>query len=268
VEHQIQLIAMDVDGTLLDDDKFIAPGAAEAIQAVKARGIILTLVTGRNKPTLRWILDELDLWGPFIGSGGAYIADLSTGKIIEQHTLPLEDIHQLITMAREHHLMMFVDHAEWMLCEMEPAEYRDIKRLHKYAWQVVPDLLAAIPEPPMKALIFGDHKQLEEIKKYFEANHRPVHLTFTANTSMDMVSQDVNKGHALTVLADYLNIPLINIAVMGDYLNDLEMFPIAGISVAMGNAPEVVKRAATFVAPNNNEGGLAWALKKIVLDKE
>jgi hypothetical protein len=268
MKHQIQLIAMDVDGTLLDDDKFIAPGAAEAIQAVKARGVMVALVTGRNKPTLRWILDELDLWGPFIGSGGAYVADLSTGKIIEQHTLPMEDVHQLIVMARKHHLFMFVDHAEWMLCELEPVQYREIKRLHKYAWQVVPDLLAAIPEPPLKALVLGDHEKLEEIKKYFETNHRPVHLAFTANTSMDMVSQDVNKGHALTVLAGYLNIPLNKIAVIGDYDNDLEMFHIAGVSVAMGNAPEIVKRTATFIAPNNNEGGLAWALNKIILEDE
>jgi Cof subfamily protein (haloacid dehalogenase superfamily) len=92
-----------------------------------------------------------------------------------------------------------------------------------------------------------------------EGEHN-VSITYTSPTSMDVLPKGVSKGKALIQLAEHFHIPLKRIAVIGDYLNDLEMFKVAGHSVAMGNAPDKVKQAADWVAPGNDQDGVTEAI--------
>lgn len=262
------LIAMDVDGTLLDSLGFISPGAEEAIIRAQEIGVRIALVTGRSQSTLKHVFQKVNLKGPFIGSGGAYIGDLGSGEVIQQRTLPRVEVEALIRMCRELGVIVFLDHSDFMLCEKENEEMRRSKETHGYSWECVPDLIQAMSALPEKALVIGEKEKLLLLSKYYQDNTHEVDITFTGPTSMDILPHGVGKGMALKILADYLKIPRKRIAVIGDYLNDLEMFRVAGTAVAMGNAPREVKEAANFIAPTNDEGGVAWALHKLLNTKE
>jgi hydroxymethylpyrimidine pyrophosphatase-like HAD family hydrolase len=84
----------------------------------------------------------------------------------------------------------------------------------------------------------------------------------TSPKYLDFYCEGVNKGSAVKRLAQHLGIPLERVIAIGDYYNDLDMFKIAGLSIAMGNAPSEVRRAADLVAPANDEGGAAWAISQ------
>ena len=258
------LIAMDVDGTLLDSHGFISKGAEEAIAWAQELGVRIALVTGRSQSTLKHVFKKVNLKGPFIGSGGAFIGDLASGKIIQQRTLPREEVETLVRMCRELDVVVFLDHSDFMLCEKETVEMRRSKEIHGYTWKFVPDLLRAMSALPEKCLVVGENEKLTRLHEYYENNHHQVDFTFTSPTSLDVLPHGVSKGAALEVLVEYLKISKKRVAVIGDYLNDLEMFKVAGTAVAMGNAPCEVKKAANFIAPTNDEGGVAWALHKLL----
>ena len=262
--NPFDLIAIDCDGTLLDSNKNISIGAEQAIRKARARGVTIALVTGRNPPVLQRVINKLNLAGPFIGSGGSFVADLATGEVIERHTLLMEDVEALVRLCRKLKVVLFIDHNNWMMTEFVTEPLLRIKEEQGYEWQIVPDLLKAIPEPPEKGLVMGENEKLKTICDDFASRHRPVNITFTSPASMDVLPYGVSKGTALKALAAHLKIPAERIAVIGDYLNDLDMFAVAGKAVAMGNAHEQVKEAADLIAPSNDEGGVAWAINNLL----
>jgi Cof subfamily protein (haloacid dehalogenase superfamily) len=258
------LIAIDCDGTLLDSKGNLSTGAPEAILKAQKLGIRIALITGRSQSTLAFILKNLNLRGPFIGSGGAYIGDLSTGEIIQQRTLPRTEVETLIRLCREFDLILFLDHSSFMVCEKENENMKQHKEEHGYSWKIVPDLLQELSELPEKGLVIGEPQNLTELFNYYKNNDHEVSFTFTSPTSMDILPKGVSKGNALIKLAEHLQIKPERIVVIGDYLNDLDMFKVAGTSVAMGNAPQEVKQAADMVAPSNDENGVAWAISRLL----
>ena len=264
IHPSFDLIAIDCDGTLLDSEGNISLGAAEALQKAQKFGIKIALITGRSQSTLDFVFKQLNLKGPFIGSGGAYIGDLSTGEIIQQRTLPRIEVETLILLCRELGLILFLDHSNFMVCEKENEKTRQHKDEHGYAWRIVPDLMQELSELPEKGLVVGDPQKLKKIFDYYQEHPHEVSFTFTSPTSMDILPEGVSKGKALIKMAEHLQIKLERIVVIGDYLNDLEMFKVAGTSVAMGNAPQEVKQAADLVAPSNDESGVAWAINQLL----
>lgn len=258
------LIAIDVDGTLLDSNDNLCASAPQAFEKAQEAGIRIALVTGRSQSTLDFIFRQLPVRGPFIGSGGSFIGDLSSGEIIQQRTLPRHEVEKAIHLARQHDLILFLDHSDFMLCEKENEKTRQHKRVNDYNWKIVPDLLESLTYEPEKGLLFGDEDKLKLVHQYYQSGNHDVSITFTGRHSMDILPKGVGKGDALTKLANYLHIPLKRIAVIGDYLNDLEMFAVAGYSIAMGNAPDEVKQAADWVAPTNNEDGVSHAILHII----
>jgi Cof subfamily protein (haloacid dehalogenase superfamily) len=265
ISHPLfDLIAIDCDGTLLDSNGDLSIHAPEAIKKAQELGIKIALVTGRSQSTLEFIFKRLDIKGPFIGSGGAFIGDLATGEVIQQRTLPKSEVETLIRLCREFDLILFLDHSSFMLCEKENEKTRQHKKDHGYTWKIVPDLLQELSDLPEKGLVVGDPQKLAELFNYYQDNAHEVSITFTSPTSMDILPKGVSKGNALMKLAEHLRIKPERIVVIGDYLNDLEMFKVAGTSIAMGNAPQEVKQAADRLAPSNDESGVAWAINELL----
>jgi len=263
--YAYDLIAMDVDGTLLDSQGFISRGAQEAISRAQKLGIQIALVTGRSLFNLQRIVTRLKLNGPFIGSGGALICNLGSNEVILHRTLPVEEVESLVHLCRKLDVALFLDHSDYMMCENETPEMAQEKEAHEYTWDCVPDLIQAVKTLPEKGLVLGANPKLVELEQHYKTKDHQVDLTFTSPTSLDILPKGVGKGIALKILADHLQISRNRIAVMGDYLNDLDMFKVAGTSIAMGNAPDEVKAVADYIAPANDEGGVAWALHKLLV---
>lgn len=274
VTYIYDLVAIDVDGTLVNSHSKISDEIPPLLREAQARGIGVTLVSGRPKLTLKPILAELGLTLPYISSGGAYIIDPAKGTIIDQHTLGHEIVAVIVGLARTAQVAIITQEPERLYFEGDPAILEmvasaskiDLTQLDNKPVEIrrVADILQVCSEPN-KITLCGDPTILADIEAQVRERRLPVYPTYSAPTYLEMTSAGINKGSALKQLAAYLHIPVERILVIGDSLNDTSMFEIAGMAVAMGNAPEEVKAAAKLIAPSNDENGVVWVLRELVL---
>jgi hydroxymethylpyrimidine pyrophosphatase-like HAD family hydrolase len=131
---------------------------------------------------------------------------------------------------------------------------------------VVPDMLSAGAGPPGKIFLWGDIPPLLEAVKTLEGRGLPLTLVKSLENGYEINAAGVTKGQALKTYAELKGIPLEKVVAFGDQHNDLSMFSVAGLSVAMGNAPMAVQAAARHVAPTNDLSGLAWGVHHLVLN--
>lgn len=256
------LIAIDVDGTLLDSQKNIAHGAAEAIEKAARHGFNIVLVSGRSRLLLKPLYEQLPVGPYMIGSGGAYIASIN-GEVIAHTPVPRSDAEVITLIARQSGLGLCFHEPICQNCEADPALAAFLRRVSDMI-VFVPDVLASTDAAPDKITLFGEREELERLRDHMAELHLNVDARFSGARHIEVTKAGVSKGNALRQLAAHLNLPLGRIVVIGDEENDISMLQIAGLAVAMGNATPEVKAVADFVAPTNDEGGLAWALHRIM----
>jgi Cof subfamily protein (haloacid dehalogenase superfamily) len=273
LENAYKLIGIDVDGTLVTSENKLSSGVVPLIRAIQARGTGVTLVSGRPKLKMIPLMKELGLTLPYIGSGGAYIADPTKNLVMLHYRLAREEtskIVELVRLAKAPIISQEPDHLyyEGSIEELEQLEaiskinITGVENSHVEIIRV-DDVLQVCSEPT-KITICGEPDFLLEIEGELRLLNLPIYLTYSAPTYLEITQAGINKGEALKILAEYLAIPLEDILVIGDSQNDVSMFEIAGMAVAMGNAPEEVKAAADLVAPSNDEDGVAWVLRELV----
>ena len=117
----------------------------------------------------------------------------------------------------------------------------------------------------MKVALVGDAGLMADMAEQIRQHDPSLHVVFAFPTCLNVSRAGVNKGTAVAWLANYLQIPLSRVVTIGNQDNDICMFEVAGLSVAVGNAAPEVRAAADVVAPSNDEGGVAWVLREFVL---
>lgn len=259
----ILLIAIDVDGTLLTSDHKLAPGAAEAIRAVHEAGMVPILMTGRSTHAIRPYFDTLDLGSYYIGAGGAFLAHIG-GGLVSVDPIRLEDAAEIARRVRARGMGFCFHGLDRFICEVDDETFAALHDIVGDTAERAEDILDFAHADPVKITIFGDRPQLEQLNRELAALGLPVAATFSGPIFLEVTHKGVSKGRALTRLAEVLGVPLDQVAAIGDQENDLSAFEVAGFSVAMGNAPQIVKAAADYVAPSNDEGGLAVVLQALV----
>jgi Cof subfamily protein (haloacid dehalogenase superfamily) len=259
------LVAIDVDGTLLNSKNELSDGTEAAVKAVREQGIGVTLVSGRGKLPLTPLIRRLGITLPYIGSGGAYIADPVSGHVIEHHPLTREDVAMVVELGRAAQVGIFFEEIDRLTGEASPEVMRFIRAIAGVDVMFAKDILRETQAAPTKMFLTGDHEVLVGVEAQIRDRNRPLNLVFSGPIYLEVTRSGINKGAAIKRLAEYMHLSLQRIAVIGDGGNDVSMFQIAGLSVAMGNAGPDVKAAANFVAPTNDEGGVAWALRELVL---
>ena len=259
------LVAIDVDGTLLNSRGEISDSTAEAFAEARSCGVRLTLVTGRAKVSLLHVLAALQIDQPYIAAQGAYLADPISGKVIDYETLSREDTAAIVRIARDLDASVFYEDPDRIYGEMKPRHAHLVHGDENAAIVLVDDLLRDAPGPPPKIAVLGEAELLQEVQRRIRAYNPSLHAAFPFPTALDISRPGITKGRTLQHLAEYLSIPLSRVVAIGDQDNDLTMFEVAGLSIAMGNAPPRVQAAADLIAPTNDEGGVAWTLREIVL---
>ena len=263
---EYELIAIDVDGTLLNSDFELSPGALDSIQAVREKGIRVSLVTGRGMVALAPIQQALQLEDqPYIAFGGACIVDPSCGDVIYHRPLVHKDAEMLVAIARQEGVGVVFDWQDQVMCESEAGLYTLLRETIGTEVARSFDILAEKKTVPTKATLFGDPDQLKKAELTLQQKTQSLHMTYAGSIFLEVTRAGVDKGNALRRLAANLQIGLERVVAIGDANNDISMFDIAGLAVAMGNAPADVKEAADLIAPTNDDGGVAWALHEIVL---
>lgn len=279
-----KLIALDIDGTVLTSRHMVAPETRRAVQTAMARGVRVTLATGRGFPSARAIAAELGLQGtPLVTHDGAYVADPATGRVLYEERIPLAIAREAVALLRGAGLnvnLLYPDvlvsnqrirHFRWGW--LHPKNWRAIagvrREVRDYPHGYAPDLTAFLeqnPVEPPKMYVTGTPDRMAAGRALLTERLGDKLWTMQAGArAMEVTPAGVSKASGLRALAGLLGIELSAMVGIGDNYNDLEMIKQAGLGVAMGNAPEEIRRLANVVTRTNDEHGVAYAIERYVL---
>jgi Cof subfamily protein (haloacid dehalogenase superfamily) len=262
----IQLIALDLDGTLLDSSETISPANRAAIKACLQRDLHVVLITGRGADAPLAIARDLGLRDPIVCAHGAITKDVRTGQDVRHVAIPTEYASPLIRFAHEHGLdgAVYVDE-RFHRRAGGPPYMPDMTGPH---WVEVDSLLALDGREPTFIRFFGS-EAVAAIREHF--GHLPVHFkyeTWGDFEELAITSARATKERALKALCGDLDVPARAVLAIGDSRNDIPMLRWAAIGVAMGNAlPEVID-AVPYATASNDEDGVAGAIERFVLSPD
>jgi 5-amino-6-(5-phospho-D-ribitylamino)uracil phosphatase len=262
------LIALDLDGTLLKDDKTISDYSKEIIEKAKAAGHIVCIATGRPFRSSSIYYDELQLTTPIVNFNGAYVHHPKNDQWGTYHTtLDLKVVKQIIDVAEKHQIHNVL--AE--IIDDVYFHYHDEKLLDVFSMGnpeiKIGDLRENLGDDVTSILIHAAEEDVEKIRTYLSDVHAEVvdHRRWAAPWHViEIIRAGMNKAIGLEKIASYYQIPSERIIAFGDEDNDLEMLAYAGHGVAMGNAIDIVKAAANKETLTNEEDGIAHYLKKVL----
>ncbi len=265
--NDIRLVAIDVDGTLLNSRQELPESAAHMVREVLARGVKVSIVSGRPRCGIRAYLEALSLKDPDISSGGAHIYDPQQGRVLAHMPVPRLAAKAVVHRSREYGVAIFFESPEQILYEGDPSILEHTPSVPREVLRRAKDILSEEgASEPGKITLVGEPEMLLRLAEDLGALPFPVHCTSSGPRFLEVTRAGVNKGSALRRLAAYLGIPDTSILAIGDSHNDVSMFQFAGRSVAMGNAPLEVRASADLLAPSHDSDGLAWVLRKEILE--
>ncbi|MCR5565793.1 MAG: Cof-type HAD-IIB family hydrolase [Clostridiales bacterium] len=263
-----RLIALDMDGTLLNSRKEIPPETAEAVRAVCAAGKTVVFDTGRAVSEL----DEESALLPEVRyavyASGAGLYDIREKKAFGLRGIPAAQVERILAVARTKDLMpQFVTAYRDVIqaSHMENLEHFHMgvyRPLYEKAMTLVPDIFAfaeAYREPFLKINLYHADPQ-ERIRTRAQLETQDLELVYSEVSSLECSARGVNKGSGLERLCGLLGIPMAECIAVGDADNDIEMLRAAGLGVAMDNAAKHVKTAADRVVSDLDHGGCAEAI--------
>ncbi|MGB9885822.1 MAG: Cof-type HAD-IIB family hydrolase [Moorellales bacterium] len=265
-----RLVAIDLDGTLLDRNWEISPRARQAIRTARERGIFVTLATGRMFASAVRYARELELDLPLITYNGALVKTSSGGRAIYQRLLPRHYAREIIALVKQKNypINLYFNHGEDRLyVDRVSAAARRYAFQSSVPFHEVPDFLPLLNQDPIKLVVLGEEELLDALAEESRSRWGEVlYITKSEPTYLEYLHPEATKGRALAALAQSLGVPREEVMAIGDSFNDVEMFRYAGFAVAMGNAREEIKAAAHYVAPTNQEDGVAVVLEELVIE--
>lgn len=264
----IRLVVSDVDGTLVRTDKSIAPSTIAAVQRLQAAGVPLSIVSARPPRGMRWIQQTLGLTGPLAGfNGGSLIAP--DGAILQQRLVPKAAARTALALLKARGVSAWLFTAdEWLILDPLGPHVDHERRTVRFDERVVDSfepyldqvgkLVGCTDDAPLLASVeqelqtlLGDSAAARRSQTYY----------------LDVTHHEANKGNAIRLLAGQLGVDVEEVAVLGDMMNDVPMFRVAGYSVAMGNASAEVQGYASDVTSGNDVDGWGEAIDRLVLPR-
>ncbi len=268
-EQTIHLVAMDLDGTLTNREKQVTKRTRQAIRRAQEAGIWIALASGRPYAGCRPVAEALELTqrgGYILAFNGAQILECHTGKVLHSREIAKELLPEIFRAGEQFGVTALTYEGEKILsehpedkyvqmeCFINQIEVRRVESLEQYVTWSVP-----------KCLLVGEHEQLLPVKAYLEETFQDtLSIYFSEPFFLEIMAEGVNKAKGLEMLAKRLGSSREHILACGDGLNDISMIQYAAVGVAMANACEEAKAAANWLAPSNEEDGVAQVLEQIL----
>ncbi|SDF90592.1 hypothetical protein SAMN04488542_12016 [Fontibacillus panacisegetis] len=261
-----KLIAIDIDDTLINDDKEVTPATQQALEQAVAQGVIVTLATGRAYAGAYKLARQTGLNVPIITYQGALIKNLLDEEVLFERYLPIDAATKLFDYCLENnlHLQTYID--DKLYAREENQKLIDYTNLNGTKYYIEPDFIKVVVQPTPKMLIIDDPDYLDEITPVLrELLGEEVHITKSKPHFLEIMHKEGTKGHALKFLSAHFGCELSQTIAIGDSWNDHEMLEAAGLGVAMGNAIPALKEIADYITASNNEDGVKQVIDKFVL---
>ena len=276
-KSDIQLLVLDIDGTIAGESNQIREPVKQAIRAAQARGIQVAIATGRMYCSALRFHQEIGSTLPVMAYQGALIKDPHTQTLHRHWPLDRQRTLQLLEYFEEHYQHQALSIHLYIDDRLHVREITDETRLYAERSGIEPvavgDLRQVVADeqlsPPTKLLALShDALLIEHLLTSLQQRYTPAELYFTKSiaTFFEAANPQVNKGIAVKHLAEQLlGLQPHQVMAIGDNFNDVEMLQYAGVGIAMGNAPEAVQAVAHWVAPDVEEDGVAVAIAEFIL---
>ncbi|WP_034868371.1 Cof-type HAD-IIB family hydrolase [Clostridium lundense] len=263
-----KLVALDIDGTLLDKEHLLRDGVIDTIKKVQEKGIKTVLVSGRDFRALKPFLRELNIQDLIIGMNGCKVYN-NKGEVVFSEALEPSIGKEIIRLCEKEHKfnILFINGNTYV------SESNNYLGYEYYTGSCIEvGKLSDFYKNNMdldKIIVVDEHQKLLKIKEVLEESLlENINIEFTLPMFLEIFSKKVNKGLMLERVAKYYNIDREEILAIGDWDNDIPMIDYAGLGIAMGNASENLKKRASFITKTNEEEGAAYALKKFILSND
>jgi Cof subfamily protein (haloacid dehalogenase superfamily) len=262
---RISLVVSDVDGTLLPKDKILTEASKEAVRKLHAAGIGFTIVSSRPTIGMGFLIEPLAISLPIGAFNGSAIVDAHL-KPIEQHLIPPATAQRSIDVLVEFGADIWLFTNDQWLTRNPDGEYVSHEKLAiKHDPVIVTDFA---PYLTGACKIVGASSDAALLQRCEAAMQQAVGAEATAVRSqtyyLDVTPPGHDKGTFVAAMAKRLGISTDAVATIGDMQNDLAMFATSGVSFAMGNATDDVKKHATHVTDSNERDGFAAAMKTVL----
>jgi Cof subfamily protein (haloacid dehalogenase superfamily) len=259
------LLISDVDGTLVTSDKVLTPAAIAAADRLEAAGIGLTLISSRPPRGMMHVVGPMKVRLPFAAfNGGAIVAP--DGAVLALHALAFEHAAQVIEILEAGGVDAWVFAGDdWLLKNRDHPNVSRERRTVNFDPTVVGDF-AGVDAPIGKIVgVSNDYARLDACEAAArEALAGVASVARSQKYYLDISSLAATKGQGVTRLCERIGAPLARTAVIGDMDNDVSMFDVAGLAIAMGQAPDAVKVRAQRLTRSNAEDGFAAAVGDLV----
>ena len=270
INHPYKLLVVDIDGTLLCREGSISAEDREALAEARRSGIRVSLSTGRAAQACLPIIDQLSLDGYHIFFDGALVSNL--GEEVYVEPLAREVVKEAVEFVQRNDIYLelysathyFVERETWateihrQYFKLEPTvvDFADLWNRERI---IKGGLITSSPEEVAKAKSFCLHF---DRSLRFSAARSPA---FPDVEFTNVVAPGVSKGKALAALTSHLGISMAEVMAIGDGINDIPLLSLAGLAVAMDNAPDEVKAVAHYITLDVDHSGLAAAINRFLL---
>lgn len=266
-----KLVAIDMDGTLLKEDKTISERTKKAIQSAREKGVTVVLATGRPIEGVSRYLEELNMYTEHdyvLSYNGALIQKTKSKEAVAKVALKGEDLHYLRKLSDELGVNIHAFSEERGLITPKNSKYTEVEaeinniEIHEMNIDNIPD-----DEVMIKIMMIDEPEILgEAIEKLPKEVYEKYTVVRSAPFFLEFLNKSVNKGVGVELLAKHLGVKQEEVITFGDAGNDLHMIEYAGLGVAMGNAFDEVKEAANYITDTNENDGVAKAIEKFILE--
>ncbi len=266
--RSIVALLTDVDGTLVTKQKVITERASQAVKRLRELGVIFTITSGRPPRGMRMLVAPLGLTLPMAAFSGGVIVlpDLS---VLDQRSIPDYVLPAIVETIQSHGLDVWLYSAtDWYVRTREAPRVDREASTVQFEPTVVPTFDNVLTDIVKIVGVSNDHARVAACEAALQEEFgTQVCAARSQPHYLDVTHPGANKGTVIERLSRYLKIPLEQIATIGDQLNDVPMFKLSGLSIAMGNASEEVKRQAMCVTTSFGDEGFANAVEKYILPR-
>ena len=272
-KQPIRLIISDIDGTILDNQHQVDPELKDIIPLLNREQIPFVLASARSPLGMEPIARELGLGdNPLACYNGALVikGDPQAYETIIEHPLDKKEIRTFLELVKAEFPSVSINlysGKDWIADRLD--KWVQIEAAITGEQPVIQNILLPVLDaliPIHKLLLIDEAPVIQKLHDYLQTlDFSKTAFYLSKDNYMEVTAKHVSKEQALYELAQHYQVPLEEVMTVGDNFNDLPMLRLAGLGVAMDNAPEAVKNEAKAVTKSNNEHGVAEAVEKYVL---
>lgn len=265
----INVIATDLDGTLLNSDHVLTPRTERALKAAAACGVQVIFATGKTTHSRPQLVEQLGILTPGVYSQGLVLVD-HDGTILYRRDLEAHAARPVVDYAAAHgyNVVAIAEGGTRILTEQQSTLTRFMTAHHEPEADVVGSLSEAVTHIPVtKLLVEIPPESLPAARDELAARlNGAVEIVRSMPQLLEFLPVGASKGDGLRRLLARLDVDPAHVLALGDAENDLEMLELAGIGVAMANANDRVKAVADYITASNDEDGVGLAVERFVLN--